>query len=109
MANPPPKKPVNTILTRDDILRTLRVEKPLMREKYGVLEIGLFGSYATGTPNQESDIDLLVDFEAPRFDHLAGLQLFLENEFNKKIEIVRKGKNLKNRFLQKIEGKVIYV
>ncbi len=98
----------HAMLTQDEILKTLRAEKPFLRAKYGVVEIGLFGSYAAGTYTQESDIDLLVNLEAPRFEYLAGLQIFLETKFNKKVEIVRKSKNLKSRFIKRIEEKVIY-
>jgi hypothetical protein len=43
-----------------------------------------------------------------RFDYLAGLQIYMEKKFNKKIEIVRK-RNLNNsRFFERIEQEAIY-
>jgi len=96
-------------LTHNDIINGLKTEKDFLCYKYGVIEIGLFGSYAFGTPNQDSDIDLLIEFKEPRFEYLAGLKIFLEKKFNKKIEIVRKSKNIKSRFIRSIENKVIYV
>jgi len=100
---------METDLTNDDILKILKAEKPFIIDKYGVTEIGLFGSFASGTPNKDSDIDLLIEFKEPRFEYLAGLTIFLERKFNRKIEIVRKRKNIKSRFLQRIEDSVIYV
>lgn len=100
---------METDLTHDDIIKILRAEKPFIFEKYGVTEIGLFGSFANGTPNKDSDIDLLIEFKAPRFEYLAGLTIFLEKKFNRKIEIVRKSKNTKSRLLQRIQDAVIYV
>lgn len=96
-------------LTHNDIINGLKTEKDFLCYKYGVIEIGLFGSYAFGTPNKDSDIDLLIEFKEPRFEYLAGLKIFLEKKFNKKIEIVRKSKNIKSRFIRSIENKVIYV
>jgi predicted nucleotidyltransferase len=100
---------METDLTHDDIIRILKAEKPFIVDKYGVTEIGLFGSFASGTPNSDSDIDLLIEFKEPRFEYLAGLTIFLENKLNRKIEIVRKSKNIKSRFLQRIEDSVVYV
>ncbi|MFH2044606.1 MAG: nucleotidyltransferase domain-containing protein [Pseudomonadota bacterium] len=96
-------------LTYTNIINSLKAEKDFLCKEYGVIEIGLFGSYAFGTPNKDSDIDLLIEFKEPKFEHLAGLIIYLENKFNKKIEIIRKSKNIKSRFIQGIENKVIYV
>ena len=79
-----------------------------MRNKYGVLNIGLFGSYAKGTQYADSDIDFLVELEAPRFDWIAGLQIYLEEKFGKRIELVRKGNKLNRRLMERIGGEVIY-
>ena len=100
---------MNKQLTQKDIIDFLRAEKAFLNKTFGVVAMGLFGSYANGTPTQESDIDLLIEFKEPRFEHLAGLQIFLEEKFNKKIEIVRKSANLKNKLLKNIENKTIYV
>ena len=100
---------METDLTHDDIIRILKAEKPFIVDKYGVTEIGLFGSFASGAPNSDSDIDLLIEFKEPRFEYLAGLTIFLERKLNRKIEIVRKSKNIKSRFLQRIEDSVVYV
>jgi predicted nucleotidyltransferase len=100
---------METALTHDDIIRILKAEKPFIVDKYGVTEIGLFGSFASGTPNSDSDIDLLIEFKEPRFEYLAGLTIFLEHKLNRRIEIVRKSKNIKSRFLQRIEDSVVYV
>ena len=96
-------------LTHNDIINGLKTEKNYLCNKYGVVEIGLFGSYASGNPVKDSDIDLLIEFKEPRFEYLAGLKLYLEKKFNKKIEIVRKSKNITNPFIQRIENQVIYV
>ncbi|MFH0724748.1 MAG: nucleotidyltransferase domain-containing protein [Pseudomonadota bacterium] len=63
----------------------MRAEKSFLNEKFGVVDIGLFGSFAIGQPNRDSDIDLFVALKEPRFDWIAGLQVYLENKFNRKI------------------------
>ena len=95
-------------LSQKDILTVLKAEKPHLRNKYGVLNIGLFGSYAKGTQHADSDIDFLVELEAPRFDWIAGLQIYLEEKFGRRIELVRKGNKLNRRLMERIGGEVIY-
>ncbi|MCA9439849.1 MAG: nucleotidyltransferase family protein, partial [Candidatus Omnitrophica bacterium] len=44
-------------------------------ERYGVSKIGVFGSYGRNEATEESDIDLLVEFDRP-----IGLLKFIELE-----------------------------
>ncbi len=56
--------PVNKILappfTKDEILAYLKELKPAL-QKDGIVELGLFGSYAKGTADMFSDIDIVFD------------------------------------------------
>jgi len=93
-------------MTRQEILNFLQEKKPYLREEFGVLSIGLFGSYAKGTQGPESDVDLYVELTEPRFDFLAGLQLYLEDNIGKPIELVRKRSSISKRFLNHIETQI---
>lgn len=48
--------------TFTDIVKTLRDEKEILRARFCVSEIGVFGSFVRGGQNEKSDIDILVDF-----------------------------------------------
>lgn len=50
------------MLTSDKILKIINENKDTIK-KFGVKNIGLFGSYAINKQKKESDIDLLVEFE----------------------------------------------
>jgi predicted nucleotidyltransferase len=94
------------IMNEQEILDILRAEKPYLSKKFGLLSIGLFGSFAKGTQGPESDIDLLVEIIEPRFDFLAGIQLHLEKKIGKPVDVVRKRSALGERFLKQV-GKTI--
>jgi hypothetical protein len=96
-------------MTDKEILNILRKEKPYLQENFGLLSIGLFGSYAKGMERPDSDIDVLVELTEPRFDFLAGLQIYLESRLGKPVEVVRKRKGLSERFLRRIEKNIHYV
>ena len=95
-------------MANKEILEVLRLEKPYLHEKFGVLSIGLFGSYAKGTETHDSDIDVLVELKEPRFDLLAGLQIHLERKFGKRVEVIRKRKGLSERFLKRVGETIHY-
>ncbi len=92
-----------------DIIELLRNEKRNLREKFGLISIGLFGSHAKGTQGPESDVDLLIELSEARFDSLAGLQIYLERRLGKTVELIRKRKGLSDRFLRQIERDIYYV
>ena len=92
-----------------EILKILRSEKKYLNKNFGLASIGLFGSYAKGEQRPGSDIDLLVELTEPKFDFLAGLQIYLENKLGHPVEIIRKRKGLSNQFLKKIAKDIHYV
>jgi YgiT-type zinc finger domain-containing protein len=57
-------KPQRRRPTLDDVLHTLRVHLPELREHYGVRTLGVFGSYVRGEQRPWSDLDLLGEFDA---------------------------------------------
>ncbi len=74
------------------ILKTIRSKKKELK-KFGIQRIGLFGSYARGEQTEDSDIDILVDFdpEKENFDNLMAVYDLIERLFkNQRIEIVSK-------------------
>ena len=95
-------------LSYEDILGLLRSERIFLKNEFGVINIGIFGSYAKGTQQDDSDIDFLVEFKEPRFEYVAGLLIYLEKTFNRKIELVRKGLSVNRRLTERIGDDVKY-
>ncbi|HAB51916.1 MAG: hypothetical protein A2315_11010 [Ignavibacteria bacterium RIFOXYB2_FULL_35_12] len=70
-----------------EILETLKNHKAILR-KYKVNRIGLFGSHSRNVPNNNSDIDLLVDFEEKTFDNFIELAFELEKIFGRNVDLL---------------------
>ena len=97
--------------TRDQILSFLAQNKIMFREKFHITKIGLFGSYARGEQNKDSDIDLIVEFEE-NTQNLYDLKIKLKDFFlcNLGIEIdICREKYIKPRFKKIILKDTIYV
>ncbi|MBC6109372.1 nucleotidyltransferase family protein [Pedobacter fastidiosus] len=79
------------LITKKEILTQLQNKKQDLLD-FGVKEIGLFGSFLTNNANSDSDIDLLVDIkkENKTFKNFMSLNYFLENLFNRKVDLVTK-------------------
>lgn len=58
---------------RQQVLATLRAQRPLLHERFGVARLALFGSVARNEARPDSDVDLLVEFDRP-----VGMFGFLE-------------------------------
>ncbi len=77
-------------MTRQDVLDTIAIDSANLRSM-GVKSLGLFGSYARDEAEPGSDIDLLVEFEAPfGLLKLAAVQVHLEDLLGCPVDLVPK-------------------
>ncbi len=93
----------------NEIVRLLRTKKEDLQSRYPICELGLFGSYARGDYNENSDIDILVDFSR-RIDAFDYIKLAheLEDSFNQKVDLVSR-KALKLAYIPYVERNLIHV
>lgn len=69
-------------------MKELRIRRNELASRFGVKRIGLFGSYVRGEAVEASDIDFLVEFDTPTFDHYMDLKFFLEELFGVSVDLV---------------------
>ncbi|MGD9679359.1 MAG: nucleotidyltransferase family protein [Vulcanibacillus sp.] len=96
------------MLTRNEILEKLKELKPFLYTEYNVKEIGLFGSYSENEQNEESDIDILVEFEKPIGWKFFTLEKYLEDTFKRKIDLVTK-RALKRQLKERIINQTLFL
>lgn len=92
------------MLTLDEIRRVLEAQKPYLAERYGVVEIGIFGSYVRDEQRQDSDLDILIELEEPpRIDllDLVNLERYLSDLLGVKVDVALKT-NLRKRIGKRI-------
>lgn len=91
-----------------DIRNTLSVNKQGLFDKYGLKVLAIFGSYARNQQNDNSDIDILVEFEKPVGIEFIDLAQDLESILNEKVDLVSKN-GLKPKYFQSISNELSYV
>jgi len=95
--------------TLPEIERILRDQKPILREKFKVREIGIFGSVVRGEQKETSDLDLLVEFDEPiGLIKYVNLQNYLSERVGSRVDLVMKS-GLKPRISKHVLKEVIYV
>jgi hypothetical protein len=71
-------------------LELLREHEDVLRKRFSVQRIGIFGSFARGEDRQDSDVDVLVLFMDGQktFDNYMNLKFYLEDVFGRNVDLV---------------------
>ena len=95
-------------MRRAEVPATLSAQVDGLR-RHGVRSLFLFGSVARDEAGPGSDVDLLVDFEAPPgFDRYMDLKFFLEDLLQTRVDLVMRGA-LRPRWRTRIEAEALRV
>lgn len=99
------------MLNTDEILEFLRNHRQTLESDFRIVKIGLIGSFARGEQTENSDIDLLVEFE-PDTDDIFGkkvkLKDLLKTSFEREVDICRE-KYMKPYIKRYLSKEAIYV
>jgi len=75
----------------EEIKSGIRKNMSILRDKYKVKTIGVFGSYIRGEQGKESDVDILVEFyETIDLFTFIELEDFLSETLGVKVDLVMK-------------------
>ena len=76
-------------MSKNDVLALLREHKPVMAERFGVLELALFGSTIRDEARPDSDVDILVSFDRPTDpERYFGVQFYIEDLLGRPVDLV---------------------
>jgi len=92
------------MLTQDYILETLGAYSKRYKNKYGIEKIGLFGSFASNSATEQSDVDVFISLNHSNLFLLSRIRIELEELLGVPVDIVqlrdRMNKYLKKRIEQ---------
>jgi predicted nucleotidyltransferase len=99
-------------MSNEKVAELLREKYPYLASEYGVKRIGLFGSYAKGTPSETSDVDVVVEFAHPIGLRFVEFAEYLESLLGRKVDVLTpaglQGIRI-TRIAEEIEKSLIYV
>lgn len=85
-----------------EYIQLLRQHAPVLRNRYGMTSMSLFGSVARGEQNEDSDVDVLVEMP-PKYYEACAANDYLEDLLNCRVDMVRRHERLTPFFLKQIE------
>jgi len=99
-------------MEKETIITKLKLQYPYLISEYGIKRIGLFGSYSKNKQTEESDIDIVAEFEKPIGLKFVEFSEYLEKILGKKTDVLTpegiKGITIKS-ISEDIEKSIIYV
>jgi predicted nucleotidyltransferase len=98
-------------MTRDEIIARLKEMEPALRAR-GITRLQMFGSRARGDNREDSDLDLLVEYDPP--PNVSGFDFFgigpdLSDELGIETRLIDESAQMKPRFRQRISDDLLTV
>ena len=82
---------IKSKLSRDDVLQILRQHKPILKDRFDITEISLYGSFARDEATEQSDVDVVVEFgESPDWIRYFDAQSYLVQVTGRSVDMARR-------------------
>ncbi len=76
-------------MNRDEVLNVLRTHKATLVQRFGVVDLALFGSIVRDQATDDSDVDILVKFDSPATSkRYFGVQFYIEDLLGRPVDLV---------------------
>ena len=96
-------------MTGDEILAVLHDFKRDCAERYGILELGIFGSYARDEAREDSDVDIVFIAKEPNLFRTVRMKEALESLLDRHVDVVRWRESMNPRLKARIAREARYV
>ncbi|MEP4532304.1 MAG: nucleotidyltransferase family protein [Cyclobacteriaceae bacterium] len=96
------------MLSQEQLEEKIRSIKPSLEQEFGVDKIGYFGSYASNSQTENSDLDILVDFSKDIGWKFFDLKDYLEDVFGLKVDLVTP-RSIRKSWKESIQNQVRYL
>lgn len=93
---------------QEEILEILREHKDSIADRFGITDIGIFGSVARGEAHASSDVDIVVKTKVPDLFLLVNLKEELEQLFAADVDLVRYWPRMNPYLKRRIDREVHY-
>ncbi len=96
------------MITKEEILETLAKDKPELQKRFKVSRMALFGSYARGDQEPDSDVDILVEVDPSIGLDFVTLAERIEKILGVSVDLVS-SRAVNSRAMKFIESELVYV
>jgi len=96
------------MVDKSHISSILSANKEKLISKYHLKSIGIFGSFTREDFTEDSDIDILIDYDQPLGIEFIDLADELERILKRKVDLVSQN-GIKPKYLEEIQKDLVYV
>jgi uncharacterized protein len=96
------------MIDKEHIIKALKANKLDLSNRYHLTSIGIFGSFTREDFRDDSDIDILIDYDQSIGIEFIDLAEELEKILNRKVDLVSKN-GVKPKYFDEIQKDLIYV
>ena len=98
-----------TVLPQEQLQALLKTFKEQHADKYHLLALGYFGSYARNEATEDSDVDIVFETDAPNLFRASSMRLELEELLGRHVGVVQLDGLANQRFRARVEKEAVYV
>lgn len=98
-----------TAQTREEVLAVLKLFKERQQAEYGLISIGIFGSFARDEARDDSDVDVVFDTNKPNLFRTASMKQDLEELLGRSVDVLQLRGLTNPRLKARIEKEAVYV
>ncbi len=96
-------------MNRKEIVEYLKRFKIENKNKYHIKRLGIFGSVARGTANDNSDIDVVVVLTKQDLFEIIGIKQGLEESLKSSVDVVSYREKMNSFLKKRIDAEAVYV
>ncbi len=75
-------------LNRERVLEILREQKPILKQRFGITQVSLYGSFARDEGTEKSDVDVLVEFDSvPDWLGYFGAEAYFKEVLGRNVDM----------------------
>jgi len=97
------------VTTTNDVLARLKMFKESRQAEYSLRSLGIFGSFARGQAQEDSDVDVVFETSEPNLFRTSRMKQELEELLARRVDVVRLRERMNPRLKQRILREARYV
>ena len=97
------------VLSQDKVLALLKTFMERQKSEYSLISLGVFGSFARGDVQSDSDVDIVFDTDAPNLFMTAMMKQDLEELLGRPVDVLQLRGLTNTRLKARIEKEAVYV
>ena len=97
------------VKTSEEALARLSVFKKTRQAEYNLISLGIFGSFARGQADDESDVDVVFETRTPNLLRTSRMKRELEALLARRVDVVRLRERMNPRLKERILREARYV